>query len=600
MLEPDLTKNNCSIIVKNIRAEDKKEYVLRLEESGRNTYNLTVKITIQDEPKMEVPLLSEGQEANLTCSAPFPCPETPPEITWRIKTREGNIPDEAKPINVQWNECNKKGNCKNEIFNLRNVKEERVKGSKVEKKEIKSGRIEMLEPDLTKNNCSIIVKNIRAEDKKEYVLRLEESGRNTYNLTVKITIQDEPKMEVPLLSEGQEANLTCSAPFPCPETPPEITWWIKTRGENITDLKDNIILTISKSLYLSTLTLTPTSDLHNATVACEVSYGSKNINTSRTLKVMYVKSLQILGNDKVTEGDTLSLSCTVESHPPSSDPVWSFSGITNIFMNQTSTKYLTANVRKQHAGVYSCMRTYRNKTLNASITIDVIRDTNELKVNKSFSPGSKNMPLNNTTKSTGNTENLHTADNVCLFQGNYDFANCIEDFIKNLNVSTILTFVVGMVCSALIFSMALCCWVSCHRGKHKVPTANPDTEVDLEMVQTDGAQTGTNEQTPLSGQLNGGNPNTAEPTDRAEVDEAVGMEAGEVDYASIDYSLLKDRVPEEGEMEPTDTDYAEIKRDRRGDGKEREVLQDGDDQIETSNQMDGDEELYSNSQELKS
>ncbi|XP_059389709.1 myeloid cell surface antigen CD33-like [Carassius carassius] len=392
-------------------------------------------------------------------------------------------PGEAKPSNVLWNACNKKGNC-SEIFNLRKLTDENVK-------ENKSRRIEMLEHDLTKNNCSIIMKNITAIDKKHYMLRLEESSRNTYNLTVKITIQDKPKMKVPLLIEGQKADLRCSAPFPCPETPPKITWWIKTREENITYLKDNIILTNSKSLYNSTLTLTLTSDLDNATVACEVSYGSKTISTNRTLKV-------------------------------------------------------------------TC-------------------DTNELKVNKSFSPGSENIPQNDTTKTTG-----------------------IEDFFKNLNISTILAFVVGMMCSALIFSMVLCCWVFCHRCKHKVPTANTETEDNLEMVQTDVAQTGINEQTPLHGQLNGGNPNTAEPTDTAEVDKAVGAEAGEVDYASIDYSLLKARPPEEQETEPTDTDYAEIKRDRRGDGKEREVLQDEDDQLETPNQMDGEEEPYPNSQELKS
>ncbi len=121
-----------------------------------------------------------------------------------------------------------------------------------------------------------------------------------------------------------------------------------------------------------------------------------------------------------------------------------------------------------------------------------------------------------------------------------------------------------------------------------------------QMVQTDVAQTGTNEETPLHGQLNGGNPHTAGPTDGAEEEGAVGMDAKEVDYASIDYSLLKDRVPEEEEKEPTDTDYAEIKRDKRTDGKEREVLQDGDDKIETQDQMEGEEELYSNAQELKS
>lgn len=51
----------------------------------------------------------------------------------------------------------------------------------------------------------------------------------------------------------------------------------------------------------------------------------------------------------------------------------------------------------------------------------MLGDTNELKMN---SPESENMPLNDTTtKTTGNTENSHTADTECLFQGDYDFAN---------------------------------------------------------------------------------------------------------------------------------------------------------------------------------
>uniref|UniRef100_A0A8C1S1S7 Ig-like domain-containing protein n=1 Tax=Cyprinus carpio TaxID=7962 RepID=A0A8C1S1S7_CYPCA len=161
---------------------------------------------------------------------------------------------------------------------------------------------------------------------------------------------DKPKINISDLSEGEETNLTCSAPFPCPEAPPEITWWIKKIGGNIIYLKDNITLNTSKNLYLSTLTLTPSSDLHNGT------------------------TLQILGNSKVMEGDTLSLNCTVESHPPSSDPVWSFNGTTETFMNQTfAGSFMITNVTKEHAGVYGCTRTYRNETLNASFTISIIR-----------------------------------------------------------------------------------------------------------------------------------------------------------------------------------------------------------------------------------
>ncbi len=104
---------------------------------------------------------------------------------------------------------------------------------------------------------------------------------------------DKPIMKVPLLSEGKKANLTCSAPFPCPEDPPEITWWMMTRGGNITYLKDNITLTTSKSLYISTLTLTPTSDLHNATVRCDVNYGSKNISKSEFTNLLLQLPLDI-------------------------------------------------------------------------------------------------------------------------------------------------------------------------------------------------------------------------------------------------------------------------------------------------------------------
>ncbi|XP_016128439.1 sialic acid-binding Ig-like lectin 12 [Sinocyclocheilus grahami] len=319
----------------------------------------------------------------------------------------------------------------------------------------------MLDPGLTENNCSIIMKNIKAEDKKEYAFRVEGSHSYlyTYKPTVKLIIQDEPTMYVPPLSEGEEANLTCSAPFPCPETPPEITWWIKTREGNIIDLKDNIITLItSKILYLSTLTLTPTSDLHNATVGCDVSYGSKNISTSGTLEVMYVKTLRILGNGKVMEDDTVSLNCSVESHPPSSDPVWSFNGTTDIVMNQTSAESFTiTNVRKEHAGVYGCMRTYRNKILNASITVVVIRETKEI-----FCPGGENIlkPLN---------VNIETTDK--------------EAFQLHVDIKMITACLTGRSISAVIFSVVLCCqesWKSKDKT-YEVVATNTDTEVVLEV-----------------------------------------------------------------------------------------------------------------------
>ncbi|KAK7156787.1 hypothetical protein R3I94_006737 [Phoxinus phoxinus] len=379
----------------------------------------------------------------------------PPEITavpglCALISCTFTYPEEAKPIdNVQWIVC-RNGQCKKDrrIFKGKVSTQNKIK---LEEKETETERIKMLEPDLTKNNCSIIMKDITAEDENEYAFRVE--GQNphkiTYKATVKIIIQDEPIMDIPPLSEGVEASLTCSAPFPCPETPPEITWWIKTRRGNITNLKDvNITLITSRSLYLSTLHLTPTSKLHNATVGCDVIYGNKTISASKTLEVTYVETLRILGDDKVMEGDTLRLNCTVESHPPSSDPVWSFNGTADKIRNHTSAENLMiTNVRKEHAGIYVCEMIYMNETLNASITINVIR------------------------------ENLLGKDDLLNSS-----KKCKEAFQMQVDIRMIIGFLIGISVSAVIFSVVLCChesWQS--RDETQVVATNTDTEVILEV-----------------------------------------------------------------------------------------------------------------------
>ncbi|XP_051534952.1 sialic acid-binding Ig-like lectin 14 isoform X2 [Myxocyprinus asiaticus] len=259
-------------------------------------------------------------------------------------------PDKAEPIQkILLYACNKNEICNKKIFNS-NEESRRDKQSE-------TGQIEMLETDPHKNNCSIIMKDINVTDEGEYAFRVEGSNTKkiTYPTRFKISIQEKPIMDIPPLREGEPAGLNCSAPFPCPETPPDITWLIKIKGEPAFKLQDNITLATFKSYYLSTLALTPSSKLHDATVGCYVTYGHVEISTSRTLEVMY-----------------------------------------------------------------------------------------------------------------GNTSSV-------VIQGT-------ETFLKKLGLSTILTFLAGMACSAVIFSVTLCCWVSCHRAnKHKGLTANPDTGVNLEI-----------------------------------------------------------------------------------------------------------------------
>lgn len=123
------------------------------------------------------------------------------------------------------------------------------------------------------------------------------------------------------------------------------------------------------------------------------------------------------------------------------------------------------------------------------------------------------------------------------------------------------------------------------------------------MVQTNIDLTVTNEQTPLHNQSDAEMSYTlVEPTDGEEESEAGGAEdgeageaaAGDLDYAAIDYSLLKQKSPEEEESKSIDTDYAEIKRDEKG----RKALQNKHDHSEDQKQ-DEEEELYSDPDALK-
>ncbi|XP_065136629.1 B-cell receptor CD22-like isoform X2 [Paramisgurnus dabryanus] len=483
-------------------------------------------------------------------------------------------PNNAKPENLKLYQCKKENICDIEILEKTKVL------------------------DLDKNKCSITINNISAGDEGEYEIREKEDPSHTNSPRFKIIIQDKPVINIPPLKEGEQANLSCSVPFPCPETPPEITWWIEKERETFTELKENITLTTSKSFILSTLTFMPTSELHKATVTCEAKYKDiKTIKNSFTIEVMYV-TLRILGNDEVNEGDTLSLNCTVDSHPPSSHPVWSFNGNTEKLKNHISAESLTiTNVSKLHAGEYVCEVTYRNETLTKSLNINVIQK------HGTIGPDTDGQNRTGKTIDPQNvTGNITGVDNRSQNQ-----SAGIQDFFKNLELSTILTFLAGMATSAVIFSVALCCWVSYNRSKKtEVLAAPPDSAAHLETVQTniDSAVTGeqTNEETPLQNQFALEMSSTqVEMTGPAEDSEAGGAD-GDVDYATIDYSLLKKKTPEEKVEEIANTDYAEIKRVTKG----RKAPQNQDDQVEMSNegsenqkQNECEEELYSNSQAVK-
>uniref|UniRef100_A0A8C7JM87 B-cell receptor CD22 n=1 Tax=Oncorhynchus kisutch TaxID=8019 RepID=A0A8C7JM87_ONCKI len=270
-------------------------------------------------------------------------------------------PDNIKPTPAVWFKC-PKGKCDEDkiiIFHSN-------KPSKAQ--EGYKQRVSLLETDLTKKNCSVIINDISENDAGEYQFRLP--GSNTSQKKVKITVSaltQKPSVLTPPLTEGKPATLTCTAPGMCSGTPPNITWTWRGTGDNITE-ED---LTTMTTTHFSTLTFTPSAEHHNMMVTCQVTFQKKfQIEETVTLNVAYP---QITGNEMVKEDGTLDLTCSVDSYPPS-DITWSKNGTSAPLQNYTENATLTiSNVTRQHAGEYVCTVQHLNRTMTASTVVTVIQ-----------------------------------------------------------------------------------------------------------------------------------------------------------------------------------------------------------------------------------
>uniref|UniRef100_A0A3Q2VM68 Ig-like domain-containing protein n=1 Tax=Haplochromis burtoni TaxID=8153 RepID=A0A3Q2VM68_HAPBU len=181
------------------------------------------------------------------------------------------------------------------------------------------GRVSRLEPDVSQNNCSIIINDLKESDSGSYQLRVtgELNGKEDgFTFIPRVTVSVKgmksyskanhvEKLMIPTLTEGQQATLTCTAPGLCSGSVPEITWtW---RGS-------------FTQRHISTLTFNPSAEHHNTSVTCKVNFtGRKSTEETLTVNVNceYFATSYLFGVTTVREGDVLNLTCSVESFPPS-------------------------------------------------------------------------------------------------------------------------------------------------------------------------------------------------------------------------------------------------------------------------------------------
>lgn len=90
---------------------------------------------------------------------------------------------------------------------------------------------------------------------------------------------------VPLLIEGQQASLTCTAPSLCSGSDPKIAWKWAGIGKDESHITGNMSiekLTDFTWKLSSTLTFNTLAEFHGSTVTCAVSY-KNNITTNETV-----------------------------------------------------------------------------------------------------------------------------------------------------------------------------------------------------------------------------------------------------------------------------------------------------------------------------
>ncbi|XP_034144729.1 sialic acid-binding Ig-like lectin 12 isoform X2 [Esox lucius] len=227
-------------------------------------------------------------------------------------------PDKFQPKDALWFKCQDEGctNKKEAIFSSEqpsNVKEDYRQ------------RVSLLERDLSKKNCSMIINSINENDQGKYQFRIKfKASGYTYKDKVNITVTDltqKPSVLIPALTEGETISMTCIAPGFCSGRPPSITWRWRRPGDNTTEFPDNTTiqkienLTSVNTTHLSTLTFTPSAEHNGINVTCQVTFNEK-IKTEETVTLNVTFRPPVLsGSGCVVQAGVMTCVCICQGVP---------------------------------------------------------------------------------------------------------------------------------------------------------------------------------------------------------------------------------------------------------------------------------------------
>ncbi|XP_033964675.1 sialoadhesin-like isoform X2 [Pseudochaenichthys georgianus] len=174
--------------------------------------------------------------------------------------------------------------------------------------------------DLSQKDCSTLFSSVITSYTGSYLFRIDNWPLRRMETCdpLQIKVKDSPPsptIEIPGdLKEAESVTVTCSAPAPCPHSPPKLTWTLQQDPPNT--MEENPDRTFTTKIQ-KTLTLTDQHDGFNIT--CSASYPvneGKYVKTAEETKTLHVSyapkdvTVVVSPADPVSVGSMVNLTCS--------------------------------------------------------------------------------------------------------------------------------------------------------------------------------------------------------------------------------------------------------------------------------------------------
>ncbi|XP_034718192.1 myelin-associated glycoprotein-like isoform X1 [Etheostoma cragini] len=219
--------------------------------------------------------------------------------------------------------------------------------------------------DLSQKQCTTLFSSLIPNYTDRYYFRIENGPFRATAVCdpLQITVRDSPprpRIEVPGdLKEKESVTISCSAPTPCPHSPPKLTWNLQQDPHN--NIEENTDRTFTTKIQ-KTITLSDTHD--GLTISCSATYpvnegrGVKTAEETTTLNVSYAPkntSVSISPSGLVSAGSWVNLTCSSRAKPPPSFS-W-FKNSKDGDLRVAEGDFYSVNVTSVTDGVYYCVAT---------------------------------------------------------------------------------------------------------------------------------------------------------------------------------------------------------------------------------------------------